>query len=51
MDIIGALKKSRTGKMKPVVAAGYGLLVTTQLGIERLGDALFAKPRISPALG
>ncbi len=50
MNIVQILKKSRTGKFKPVVAIAYELLVNLELLIERFLDGLAQRPCSAPEL-
>ncbi len=50
MNIVQILKKSRTGRFKPVVAIVYEFLVNTELLVERILDGLFQRPCTAPEL-
>jgi len=50
MNLIQILKNSRTGPFRWLVAPVYGLLVTIELGWERLLDALKTRPCRDPRL-
>ncbi len=50
MDIIQILKNARTGRFKSVVAIGYGVLVNTELAIERTLDAVSHRPCVAKEL-
>jgi len=44
MNLIQILKNSRTGPFRLLVAPVYGMLVSSQLGYERLLDAILVRP-------